>query len=135
MKRIILFVFLTSILLITACSNISTKEQTADTGPQITETPSLTDETFKEISIIARQWEFNPNIIEVNQGDNLRLKIKSIDVMHGFAVPDYDIDEVLTPNEELIVEFKADKKGTFEFRCTVFCGSGHSDMKGTLLVK
>ena len=32
------------------------------------------------------------------------------------------------------VEFVADKAGTFSFRCSVPCGSGHQLMQGTLVV-
>ena len=89
-------------------------------------------ETF---NVIAKQWEFDPGEIRVRQGDKVELNIKSIDVAHGFALPDFGINEKLEPNKEVKVEFVADKKGTFNFWCNVLCGEGHSEMRGKLIVE
>ena len=88
----------------------------------------------KEFRIIAKQWEFIPRTIEVNQGDQVRLVITSVDVAHGYAIPGYGINERLIPGRETIIEFTADKKGTFTPYCSVSCGAGHSSMRGTLIV-
>ena len=62
------------------------------------------------------------------------LNIKSIDVTHGFSLPDFSINSRLNPGQTTTVEFTADKTGTFTFFCSVQCGEGHSNMKGTLIV-
>jgi len=89
----------------------------------------------KEFSMTAKKFEFDPPTITVKQGDKVRLKVKSIDVEHGFSLPDFDIKVNLAPNKEEIIEFTADKKGTFTFFCSVFCGEGHRSMKGSLIVE
>ena len=89
----------------------------------------------KEFSITAKTFEFIPNEIIVNKGDHVILHIKSIDVMHGFAIAAYGINEQLNPGEEVKVEFMADKSGEFSFFCSVPCGSGHTGMQGKLIVK
>ena len=89
----------------------------------------------KEFSMIAKKWQFDPSTINVKQGDKVRLKIKSIDVTHGFSLLDFSVNENLEPEKEVIVEFIADKKGEFSFFCSVFCGAGHSGMKGKLIVE
>ena len=89
----------------------------------------------KEFSMIAKKWQFDPSIINVKQGDKVRLKIKSIDVTHGFNLLDFNVNENLEPEKEVVVEFIADKKGEFSFFCSVFCGAGHSGMKGKLIVE
>ena len=88
-----------------------------------------------EIEIAAKKWEFDPAIITVKEGDRVRLSIKSIDVSHGIAIPDFDVSQTLEPGKTELVEFTADKKGTYTFFCSVFCGSGHRSMKGTLVVE
>ena len=40
----------------------------------------------KEITISAKRFEYQRNSITVNQGDTVRLKIKSIDATHGFGL-------------------------------------------------
>ena len=98
----------------------------------IKEPPKMTN--VKEFVITAKRFDFTPSIITVNKGDKVKLRIKSVDVTHGFSLPEYGISKTLEPNKEVVVEFIADKKGEFEFRCNNFCGSGHSEMKGVLIV-
>ena len=89
----------------------------------------------KEFIITAKNWEFVPNMINVKQGDEVVLKVKSADVPHGFFIEEYGIDERLEPNKEVVVRFIADKKGEFPFVCSVPCGKGHGKMRGVLIVK
>ena len=89
----------------------------------------------KEFTMTATKWEFTPSTITVDQGDTVKLQIKSTDVAHGFGLPEFKINERLEPGETVNVEFVASKKGTFEFACTVSCGIGHSEMAGQLIVK
>ncbi len=101
-------------------------------------TAKKTAETFdadQEFVITAKQWEFNPNTITVNEGDKVRLKITSTDVPHGFALPTFKINRRLEPGQEEIIEFIANKKGSFEFFCSVYCGAGHKNMRGTFIVE
>jgi cytochrome c oxidase subunit 2 len=89
----------------------------------------------KSFAITAKQFSFDPATITVNKGDAVTLTIKSIDVTHGFSLPDFGVNETLTPGKTVTVKFTADKAGTFSYRCSVMCGAGHMDMKGTLIVK
>jgi len=89
----------------------------------------------REFSIVAKNWEFDPAEITVNKGDTVRLLITSVDVDHGFAIPEFGVSEKLSPGEEVTVEFVADKTGEFTFFCNVFCGSGHQEMRGRLIVQ
>jgi nitrosocyanin len=83
----------------------------------------------------AKNWEFTPSIITVNNGDTVKLHIKSVDITHGFKLSAFGINEDLEPGQTVDVEFVADKAGTFTFVCSVFCGPGHSKMDGQLIVK
>ncbi len=89
----------------------------------------------KEFDIVAKKWEFSPSTITVSEGDTVILKIESVDVEHGFAIPTFGVSESLSPGKEVTVQFVADQKGTYSFFCNVYCGSGHSDMSGTLIVE
>ena len=91
--------------------------------------------SVKEFKITAKQFSFNPNTIEVNKGDKVRLIVTSTDVPHGISIPEYGINERLDPGKEVKIEFTAGKEGTFAAFCSVFCGSGHSNMKGKIVVK
>lgn len=87
-----------------------------------------------EISMIAKKWSFEPATITVNEGDTVLLHVESIDVTHGLKMLDFEVDENLIPGETVDIQFVADKKGTFTFSCSVYCGSGHNYMTGQLIV-
>ena len=89
----------------------------------------------KEFHITAKQFAFEPATIEVNKGDRVKLVITSMDVPHGFSIPEYGINQRLDPGKPATIEFTADKQGSFTAFCSVFCGSGHSSMKGKIIVK
>jgi len=93
------------------------------------------------IHIEAKQWAFSPDEIVVKKGQKVTLVITSRDVTHGFMLSAFDINEVINPGSEVIVTFIPDKTGTFEFRCSVYCGEpwpgsgmGHWVMRGYLKV-
>lgn len=112
---------------ITSPQQQKTKTETTPTQP----TPTA----IKEFKITARQFQFEPSTVEVNKGDKVKLIITSVDVPHGFSVPEYGINERLDPGKPVTIEFTADKQGTFTAFCSVFCGSGHSGMKGKIVVR
>jgi nitrous-oxide reductase len=82
---------------------------------------------------------FNPEHIEVNQGDKVIWHLTSVeraqDASHGFCIPNYSIAASLEPGEYARIEFVADTAGTFPFYCTEFCSALHLEMMGYLLVK
>ncbi|MBC8500201.1 MAG: cupredoxin domain-containing protein [Nanoarchaeota archaeon] len=96
--------------------------------------PEFSDEV-KEFEIIARNWEFAPNTIRVNLGDRVELHVESVEGTHGFLLPEFGVNEILEPGNDVHVNFVADKKGTFTFACSVPCGRGHGDMRGQLIVE
>jgi cytochrome c oxidase subunit II len=90
---------------------------------------------YHEFKMTAKNWEFDPNVITVKKGEKVRLFITAFDHNHGFKIPAYDIDQMIPKGSTATIEFTADKAGTFEFKCSVYCGKGHRRMKGTLVVE
>ncbi|HHY60249.1 MAG TPA: 4Fe-4S binding protein [Clostridia bacterium] len=90
-----------------------------------------------EINITARQFEYEPNVIKVRQGDLVRLNLIAEDVTHGLYIEEYDLFLEDQPQDPVYatVEFVADKTGTFPFRCSVVCGPMHPFMVGRLVVE
>lgn len=123
MKKIILFLII-SALLISACTQRNQNDGNTSIQGYV-----------KEFKMTAKQFAFEPEIIEVNKGDMVRLIVTSIDVPHGISIPEYGINERLNPGEPVTIEFIADKEGSFTSFCSVFCGSGHGGMKGKIVVK
>ncbi len=108
---------------------------TTSTIPATSTTPETVETSeAKVFDITAKQWEFVPGTIRVKKGDHVRLNIKTADVTHGFSLPEYGISQSINPGKTTVIEFTADKVGTFTFYCNVPCGSGHTSMKGMLIV-
>lgn len=90
--------------------------------------------TTREFEIIAQQYSYSPNVIRVNQGDQVKITLYSIDVMHGLAIDDYPVALQSWVAKTDSVEFVADQAGKFRMRCTVVCGAMHPYLVGELIV-
>ena len=104
----------------------STAEQTEFSGKFV--------DGIRVVKVEAFKYGFEPDPIIVGLGEKVRLELKSRDVTHGLGIKEYGIDEVVPVGRKATVSFTADKPGTFHVHCTVFCGQGHGDMHGTLIV-
>src|SRR5260370_23948242 len=86
------------------------------------------------VKLTAKKFEYSPAQITVKKGIPVTLELTSEDSKHGFNLPDFRVRADLKPGAVTRVSFTPDKTGTFTFACDVFCGSGHEDMSGTLVV-
>jgi cytochrome c oxidase subunit 2 len=90
----------------------------------------------KEFSVIAQRYEFIPDRLEVDQGDHVRVIVRSADGTHGFSIRGYGVrEEVPRTGEPVVVEFDASRAGAFEITCSEYCGRGHSAMRALLFVR
>lgn len=110
----------------------NTKNTVAE-PPPITETPA--QDNVKEFTMTAKKFEFSPAFITVSEGDRVKLTIQNIDVPHGFAIDELGIKQDLAAGETTTVEFTASKKGTFRFYCSLYCGQGHKEMEGEIVIE
>ncbi len=92
--------------------------------------------TAKErvIKIVAQRFSFTPNELKLKKGENVRLEFTSLDFVHGFNVPDLNLRADLPPGKITTLHLTPDKAGTFDFICDNFCGAGHEDMGGKIIV-
>lgn len=81
-----------------------------------------------EFSLDATRWQFIPNVINAKKGQTIKININNIDTAHGIRIPDFNV----SGNDS--VEFVADKSGEFVFLCNVYCGQGHKEMRGKIIV-
>lgn len=88
-----------------------------------------------EFNIIAKKFSFEPNQIVVEHGQKVILHIVSKDIIYGFALPEYKIEEELLPNEHKHITFLVDRKGNFPFVTNVVSGGQYSSMVGNIIVK
>ena len=80
------------------------------------------------------QFAFAPSRLRVNQGDQVTLTLTSSDVVHGFYLEGYGVEQRVEPGVAQQVTFVAGERGKFRYRCSVSCGSLHPFMIGELIV-
>lgn len=86
------------------------------------------------IKLVAKKFEFVPGEIHVKQGETVTLQLTAPEVPMGFNLADFSQRVDIVPGKPATLTFTPDKAGTFTFLCDVFCGTGHEDMNGTLIV-
>ena len=88
-----------------------------------------------EFSLVARNYRYNPDRLEVTQDDLVRLTIRSEDFTYSFAIDEYRIVRRVPAGETTMFEFRADRAGTFRFYSNLTGEGGHADMQGQLIVR
>lgn len=153
-QTIVLLLLVVPILLLSGCQSVKINPESFD--PDLIKAKKLVNfhaEKYKDekatgtlkngvrtIEIKAYQFFFEPTTIIMNKGEKIKLIITAEDIPHGFEIegfqiPDYDIDTVIRKGTPLILEFEADQVGVWQFICTIYCGFGHSTMKGTFVIR
>lgn len=93
------------------------------------------DATVHAFEIAASRFQFQPEVLDVPQGELVRLTLRSTDTTHGIAIPAFGVKAVIPKGgEPVTVEFVADRAGNFPLQCSEYCGFGHRRMKGRLVV-
>ena len=87
------------------------------------------------IKIVAQRFSYTPSEIILKKGEPVRLEFTSLDFIHGFNIPDLNIRANLPPGQVTIIHLTPQKAGTYDFICDNFCGTGHEDMGGRIIVK
>jgi heme/copper-type cytochrome/quinol oxidase subunit 2 len=88
-----------------------------------------------EFNLVARNYRYNPDRLEVTQDDLVRLTIRSEDFTYSFAIDEYRIVRRVPAGETTTFEFRADRAGTFRFYSNLTGEGGHADMQGQLVVR
>lgn len=89
----------------------------------------------REITLEASRFAYSPERIEVNKGDHVILRLAPQDVSHGVYVDGYGLKTQAAPGKTSVLDFVADRPGTFRLRCSVPCGDLHPFMVGLLSVE
>ena len=89
----------------------------------------------KEFTLVAKPFSFTPAEISVNKGDTVKITLNNVEGFHDWVIDEFNArTERINGGQTAIVQFVADKSGTFEFYCSV---GNHRQMgmRGNLIVK
>jgi cytochrome c oxidase subunit 2 len=86
------------------------------------------------IKMSVKKFEYSVREITIKKGTPVVIEITSEDRVHGFSLPAFGVRGDVAPGEVTRIAFTPDKTGTFEYLCDIFCGEGHEDVTGTLIV-
>lgn len=92
-------------------------------------TEGLNIRDIREFKVNAFRYNYDPNVITVKRGDTVKITINNADGLHGIRIPD------LSVSGDQTIEFTADKTGEFTWYCNNYCGDGHRQMQGKLIVQ
>lgn len=140
MRLLSIFVFVMLFIFIIGCTPKTVKfaqdQKLIVTRPTPEEVAAPAEKIdYKIFAVRAFQFGYDPDLIEVDLGDHVMLTVTSVDVGHGFALPDFGINERIPAEESVTFRFVADKAGEFEFFNPAYSGKGWKDMKGKFIVK
>jgi cytochrome c oxidase subunit II len=86
------------------------------------------------IELTARRFAYEPNEIALKAGERVVIAIRSLDFMHGMNLPDLGMRLDLVPGRVTRLELHPKAPGVIDFVCDNFCGDGHENMHGRLIV-
>jgi heme/copper-type cytochrome/quinol oxidase subunit 2 len=84
-------------------------------------------------------WNYNdkdaPTEIRVDQGKDVTLLITAVDSVHEFTLTGYDLKKKIYPGKVANISLVTTNPGQYHFECTTYCGVGHDEMVGHLIVR
>ena len=75
------------------------------------------------------------NEVRLPLNQPIRVLLRSKDVLHDFAVPQFRVKMDMVPGMITYVWFEPIRTGEFELLCEELCGTGHHTMRGKVLIE
>jgi cytochrome c oxidase subunit 2 len=87
------------------------------------------------VEMTARRFAFLPGQVEVVEGDEVTLNVRSADGTHGIEIKKLKVKKGIPRGGQVVtLTFTAPAPGRYDIVCSEYCGRGHDDMKGVLVV-
>lgn len=130
----ILTIFLVALLYASANKNINVPAcvpyNKAFSKPHFKQIDSTTYEAF----IVAKMWSFEPSEIYIPVGSEVDIYLTSEDVVHGFNIEQKALNMMAVPGAIAKQTVRFDKPGIYKMVCHEYCGTGHQNMQGEIIV-
>lgn len=80
------------------------------------------------VRMIAEQYDFVPRCVRVPVDTPVKFRLTSADVVHGFLLPDTNVNTMVVPGFVAEVRTRFAAPGEYAMPCHEFCGLGHQAM-------
>ncbi|MEO7135371.1 MAG: cupredoxin domain-containing protein [Vicinamibacterales bacterium] len=123
-------------LLLGAAAMSSQQDLAAAFAPSIAQDrPAGAPGEPREITIVAKRFTFEPERVEVTEGERVRLVLTSADGVHGVEIKKFKVNKKIPRGgDPVTIEFVATAAGQYPILCSEYCGKDHDAMKGVLVV-
>jgi cytochrome c oxidase subunit 2 len=91
--------------------------------------------TPRVVEISAKRFEFNPKQITLKRGEPVTIRLVSTDRAHGLLIKPLSVDLDADDGKPDQITVTPETAGTFPAICDHYCGSGHGNMKMTVIVE
>jgi cytochrome c oxidase subunit II len=86
------------------------------------------------VKMSVKKFEYSLSEIKVRKGIPVVIEITSLDRLHGFSLPGFKLRGDVVPGQVTRIEFTPETAGSYVYLCDIFCGDGHEEVNGTLIV-
>lgn len=86
------------------------------------------------IKMSVKKFAFSMTEVKVKKGTPVVFELTTLDRAHGFSLPDFDVRGDVNPGGVTRISINPDKAGEFDYFCDIFCGDGHEEVTGKLIV-
>jgi cytochrome c oxidase subunit 2 len=87
------------------------------------------------VEMTAKRFAFLPEQVEVAEGDEVTINVRSADGTHGIEIGKLKLKKTIPRGGEAVtLAFTAPAPGRYVITCSEYCGRGHDDMKSVLIV-
>jgi cytochrome c oxidase subunit II len=87
-----------------------------------------------DIYLQASMWRWHP-ILKLKRGQTYRLHVSSTDLQHGLSIQPLNLNFQVLPGYDHVITMTPTTTGTFALVCNEFCGIGHHQMTGKVIVE
>lgn len=87
-----------------------------------------------DIYLLAKQFFWFPTL-KLRAGETYRLHLSSADFQHGFSLQPMNMNFQIVPGYDHVLTITPQSPGTYPIVCNEFCGIGHQNMVGKIIVE
>lgn len=84
--------------------------------------------------LMGRMWSWYP-VLQLRAGETYRLHLSALDIQHGFSLQPMNMNFQAVPGYDYVLTITPQAPGEYTIVCNEFCGIGHENMIGKIIVK